>query len=149
MSLKQVTPLLGEPLAEAQGYGLYSARYGNIYTARQLRQLIDRAYGNFSPVEDIWTQPDGSVLDPFRPSVQPGGFAFSVRNAGGSRLASRLRAGDVRDSGRLRLHSGPDRMLECHVKTELSSLSVQASKAVYSIPEKHVFHNLTVMGSRQ
>ncbi|HXT07278.1 MAG TPA: GSCFA domain-containing protein, partial [Roseiarcus sp.] len=36
-------------------YGVYSARYGNVYTARQLRQLIERAYGQFAPVEDIWS----------------------------------------------------------------------------------------------
>ena len=58
------------------GYDLFSARYGNIYTTLQLEQLIDRAYGRFAPVEDIWVGSDGkSVVDPFRPTIQPGGFA--------------------------------------------------------------------------
>lgn len=55
-------------------YGVFSARYGNIYTARQLVQLIERAYTRFSPLEDVWIEADGRVLDPFRPTVQPGGF---------------------------------------------------------------------------
>jgi len=73
--------LVPEVTAEAHGYGLYSARYGNIYTTRQLRQLVDRAYNRFQPHEDVWIEPDGRVLDPFRPSVQPGGFAseFEMR----------------------------------------------------------------------
>jgi GSCFA family len=41
------------------GYGLYSARFGNIYTAAQLAQLIDRAYGHFEPDELAWQ--DGGV----------------------------------------------------------------------------------------
>lgn len=67
-------PIVPEAVREAQGYGLFSARYGNIYTARQLVQLMDRAYGNFAPEEAPWVDPDGSVRDPFRPTVQPGNF---------------------------------------------------------------------------
>lgn len=67
-------PILSREVREAHGYGLFSARYGNIYTARQLRQLIDRAYGRFTPAEAPWVMPDGTVRDPFRPNAQPGGF---------------------------------------------------------------------------
>jgi len=67
-------PVLSAGVAETYGYGVYSARYGNIYTARQLRQLIQRAYGRFTPAEDVWVQ-DGRWFDPFRPAIQPGGFA--------------------------------------------------------------------------
>lgn len=56
------------------GYGLFSARYGNIYTSRQLLQLIQRAYGKFSPCERSWSIGGRSVVDPLRPTVQPGGF---------------------------------------------------------------------------
>lgn len=69
-------PIIPEAAAKAAGYGLYTARYGNIYTTRQLVQLFDRAFGRFEPVEDVWTAPDGlGVVDPFRPTIQPGGFA--------------------------------------------------------------------------
>lgn len=56
-------------------YGVFSARYGNIYTARQLRQLLDRAYGRFDPAERAWRRPDGRWVDPFRPRVEPDGYA--------------------------------------------------------------------------
>lgn len=76
-----VTPLITEvppdlvdaETAAAYQYGVYSARYGNIYTTRQLVQLFDRAYGKFQPIDDVW-ETDGRYFDPYRPSVQPGGF---------------------------------------------------------------------------
>jgi hypothetical protein len=69
-------PIVPAAVAERHGYGQFTARYGNIYTARQLLQLFDRAYGGFAPVEDIWPAPDGArVVDPFRPTIEPGGFA--------------------------------------------------------------------------
>ena len=69
-------PIVPEAAAKAAGYGVYSARYGNIYTTLQLVQLFDRAYGRFVPMEDVWAAPEGTgVVDPFRPTIQPGGFA--------------------------------------------------------------------------
>jgi hypothetical protein len=70
-------PILPPEIADRHGYGLYSARYGNIYTARQLLQLFDRAYGQFMPAEAIWEAPGGGgrVVDPFRPTIEPTGFA--------------------------------------------------------------------------
>lgn len=69
-------PIVPADAAERHGYGQYSARYGNIYTARQLLQLFDRAYGEFAPVEDIWPAPEGCrVVDPFRPTIEPEGYA--------------------------------------------------------------------------
>jgi hypothetical protein len=61
--------------ARANGYGVFSARYGNIYTVRQLLQLFERAHGDFVPVEDSWVRPDGRFADPYRPNVAPAGFA--------------------------------------------------------------------------
>lgn len=56
------------------GYGLFSARYGNIYTARQLLQLFERAYDEFHPVDEAWTREDGRLIDPFRPQISPDGY---------------------------------------------------------------------------
>lgn len=67
-------PVLPAAIRTAHNYGTFSARYGNIYTARQLHQLIERAYGRFIPAEGPWSAEDGSIRDPFRPNVQPGGF---------------------------------------------------------------------------
>jgi hypothetical protein len=67
-------PVLPESIRRANSYGLFSARYGNIYTARQLLQLFERAYGLFKPVDDCWKLADDVFIDPFRPTAQPGGF---------------------------------------------------------------------------
>lgn len=68
-------PILPAEVAEAFHYGRFTARYGNIYTARQLLQLLSRAYGRFEPNEDMWPGENGAFIDPFRPQIQPGGFA--------------------------------------------------------------------------
>lgn len=67
-------PILPQKVRDANNYGLFSCRYGNIYTARQLRQLMERAYGRFEPAEDVWFDAPDMVRDPFRPTTQPGGF---------------------------------------------------------------------------
>lgn len=66
-------PMLPAATAGRFGYGIYSARYGNLYTSRQLLQLLRRAYGRFIPADDVWIN-DGRCHDPFRPGIQPGGF---------------------------------------------------------------------------
>lgn len=50
------------------GYGIFPTRSGNIYTALQLRQWLERAYGRFQPEERVWRR-DGAFVDPFRPQV--------------------------------------------------------------------------------
>jgi len=60
--------------AEARGFYDFSARYGNIYTARQLLQLFDRAFGYFQPLDKAWNRHDGGFCDPFRPRIEPDGF---------------------------------------------------------------------------
>jgi hypothetical protein len=62
----------------ANGYGIYSARYGNVYTSRQLLQLARRALGEFV-LDEVWALPANDkeeirYVDPFRPNLHPGGF---------------------------------------------------------------------------
>lgn len=61
--------------ARERNYGVYSARYGNIYTVRQLLQLLQRVNGEFVPSDDVWARKDGRLVDPFRPQIEPEGFA--------------------------------------------------------------------------
>jgi hypothetical protein len=75
-----LTPMITEwPHAEFAGsaedfhYGVYTARYGNIYTARQMLQLFQRAFGQFAPVDIAWRDKSGAFVDPFRPLI-PEGF---------------------------------------------------------------------------
>ena len=57
----------------AFGYRLFSARYGNVYTTRQLLQLLREASGEFEPREWIWRR-DGRHYDALRPAVEPRGL---------------------------------------------------------------------------
>lgn len=61
--------------ASARNYGVFSARYGNIYTARQLVQLFAEAHGTRVPAERAWRRGDGRFVDPYRPQIEPDGFA--------------------------------------------------------------------------
>jgi hypothetical protein len=60
---------------EQRGFYDFSARYGNIYTARQLLQLFDRAHGFYRPIDRVWPRHGGGFCDPFRPRIEPDGFA--------------------------------------------------------------------------
>jgi len=66
---------LPEAERAAQNYGVFSARFGNIYTTRQLRHLFDAAFGRWAPAEQAWQRPDGRWVDPYRPQVEPAGYA--------------------------------------------------------------------------
>ena len=66
---------MGPDEAARRHYGIFSARYGNVYTARQLLQLVRRAIGTFTPADVAWRRPDGRFVDPFRPQIEPDGFA--------------------------------------------------------------------------
>ena len=63
------------PGALDQHYGVYPARFGELYTVGQLHQLFKRAYGLFDPAEGFWMREDGRFVDPFRPRIQDPGFA--------------------------------------------------------------------------
>lgn len=66
----------GGDAAEAtrRNFGVFSCRYGNLYTARQLLQLFQEAFGERQPEEPVWRRPDGRFVDPFRPQIEPDGF---------------------------------------------------------------------------
>ncbi len=57
-----------------RGYGLFTARFGNVYTVRQANQLLARAFGDWDPDEAPWQERSGRWIDPFRPTVEPSGF---------------------------------------------------------------------------
>lgn len=77
MDLEPAPPALWPANADRLGYGVYSCRYGNIYTTRQLVQLFDEAHDTRRPAEPIWRR-DGRFYDALRPGLQPNGFG-SIR----------------------------------------------------------------------
>ncbi|MDH2092513.1 GSCFA domain-containing protein (plasmid) [Rhizobium oryzihabitans] len=62
-------------LLNKYNYQVYSARYANIYTTRQLLQLIERAYDDRRPLDGWWRLPNGRFVDPLRPTIEPRGFS--------------------------------------------------------------------------
>lgn len=56
------------------GYNLYSARYGNVYFARQLLQILKEAFEGKRFEEPVWRRGD-CYFDAFRPSVEPEGLS--------------------------------------------------------------------------
>ena len=69
----------GEHLPEQErrrhGYGVFSARSGNIYTVAQMRQLLDEALCRRTPLDRELLRPDGRLVDPWRQQIEPDGFA--------------------------------------------------------------------------
>ncbi|MDO5648008.1 GSCFA domain-containing protein [Paracoccus sp. (in: a-proteobacteria)] len=64
---------LSEETARSLGYGLFSARTGNIYTTRMLAQWLSWTISPESQDRDVWGG-DGAFFDPARPQVEPEGF---------------------------------------------------------------------------
>ncbi|WP_430232143.1 GSCFA domain-containing protein [Nitrosomonas communis] len=83
-------PHLSESEATKKNYGIFSARYGNVYTVRQAVQLFDRTFktpnqkkilglfnrnsGPSKQDDHIWMK-GGSYVDAFRPRIEPDGFS--------------------------------------------------------------------------
>lgn len=72
-------PLIPGSKAEELGYGLFPARYGNIYTVRQLVELFEQAIGRREMIEDFAVTGD-TVHDLLRPGAVGPGFS-SVEEA--------------------------------------------------------------------
>ena len=65
-------PGLPDELHQKYGFSMYSARYGNIYTVRQLLQLAQEVAGERKPENYIWEK-NGKYFDALRPAVEPDG----------------------------------------------------------------------------
>jgi|688.fasta_scaffold00938_37 hypothetical protein len=66
-------PGLAENFHHKYGFMMYSARYGNIYTVRQLLQLALEAADEWKPKNWIWEK-NGKYIDGLRPAIEPEGL---------------------------------------------------------------------------
>ena len=69
---EKAPPGLPDELHQKYGFSMYSARYGNIYTVRQLLQLAQEVAGERKPKDYIWEK-NGKYYDGLRPAVEPNG----------------------------------------------------------------------------
>jgi hypothetical protein len=67
-------PGLSIESARKFNYGVFSSRTANIYTTTLLKQWVSWALGDSTPPDEIWQAGD-RFYDPFRPNIEPGGFA--------------------------------------------------------------------------
>lgn len=65
---------LAPEVAARYGYGIFTFRTGNIYTAAALRQWVEAAF-DVKPLDaELWEK-DGRFYDPLRPLIEPNGFS--------------------------------------------------------------------------
>lgn len=91
---------LPEEERRRRGYGVFTARYGNIYTAKQLLDLVQEAFDGRMPHERVWKRDDGRLVDPYRPRIEPDGFGseeelFASREEMLEAVRRMVREGDV------------------------------------------------------
>jgi hypothetical protein len=64
-------------VAKRFNYGIFSFRTGNIYTTAALLQWIKWAFDKETAPSEVWEK-DGRFYDPFRPAIEPNGFASAA-----------------------------------------------------------------------
>lgn len=130
-----------EKLCHRYGYNLFSARYGNIYTARQFRQLVAHALDGETAPTPVW-QRDGRYFDALRPTVEPEGLDHpdDVRHARLEHLRAVKRV--LQDAESIVLTLG---LTECwmDVATGLALPTAPGHIAGDYDPAKVRFHNFT------
>jgi len=132
---------MSDQVASHFGYGTYSARYGNIYSPRQLRQLLEDVIADHADPELVWAKDDGFV-DAMRPAIEPHGLRTIAevllhRRAHLARVRQMLPRTDV-----FIFTLG---LTECWLDRETSRAFPTCPGVVAGTfdPDKHAFHNFT------
>jgi hypothetical protein len=73
LDAEPLPPVIPDAVAQAFGYRLYSARYGNVYTVAQLLQMLREADGEITPALPVWEKA-GRFFDAQRPGIEPDGL---------------------------------------------------------------------------
>ena len=99
MLVEKAPAVLPEKMREQFGYGLFSFRTGNVYTASMLLQWLRWMADPSRMDREIWGEGD-EFHDPVRPSIEPGGFEsvddlFAARDATLSALRRGIEQADV------------------------------------------------------
>lgn len=74
LNAEPAPPRFPEALKPQFQFDVFSARVGNIYTVALLKQWVRWAFGLDQPSAEVWRD-GGRVYDPFRPTIEPDGFA--------------------------------------------------------------------------
>ena len=90
-------PGLSAETIQAFNFDVFSARTGNIYTVGMLEQWVNWATGRAVPPGEVWDK-EGRFHDPFRPAVEPDGFAAADEIEANRQITIRAFAEAIRDS---------------------------------------------------
>ena len=74
LNAEPAPPSANPAVAKEYNYGVFSARTGNIYTTTLLLQWVQWAIGETDVPNEYW-ESQGRFFDPFRPNIEPDGFA--------------------------------------------------------------------------
>jgi hypothetical protein len=137
----------GEGLEAAErqrrNFGVFSARYGNLYTVAQLDQLFDEAMGQREMHEPAWQRPDGRWVDPFRPQTEPDGHATPEAVAAARRAHLDRVAAVFREAELFVFTLGLTEAWRARATGEVFPLAPGVVAGAYD-PERHGFHNYSV-----
>lgn len=71
--VEQAHPLELAAGRDVKDYDSFSARYGNVYSSRQMVELVEQALGERPPIDD-YAEQDGRTYDLLRPNAIAAGF---------------------------------------------------------------------------
>jgi len=74
LNTEPAPPGISDANAKKFNYGVFTARTGNIYTASLLNQWVQWSQDPAKVPGEVWEK-DGRCYDPFRPNIEPNGFA--------------------------------------------------------------------------
>ena len=74
LATEQALTVTSDELKKKYNYGVFTSRTGNIYTTSLLKQWVDWCSHTLPAPTEIWQDGD-RFYDPFRPAVEPNGFA--------------------------------------------------------------------------
>jgi hypothetical protein len=140
-------PESGDDLPETERstrqFGVFSGRYGNLYTVAQLLQLFEEVFEGRARHETAWQRPDGRFVDPYRPQVEPEGFASAaeVTAARVSHLAATRRV--FAESELFIFTLGLTEAWRSRLDQSVFPLAPGVVADSFD-PERHEFHNFTV-----
>lgn len=134
---------LSPELRKHRNFGVFSARYGNLYTVEQLRQLFEEVFDGRSPTEVSWQRPDGRYVDPCRPQIEPDGFADPESVVAERKVHLKNVERVFRESELFIFTLGLTEAWRSRTDGSVFPLAPGVVAGSFD-PQKHAFHNFTV-----
>ncbi|SCL70613.1 GSCFA domain-containing protein [Micromonospora peucetia] len=135
-------PGLTEAERRARHYGAFSFRTGTIYTAATLRQWLAWALADDTGPGEVWCEGD-RFFDPYRPSVEPDGYASAEATLAARRSTLAAIRGAIAEAGCLIFTLGLTEAWRDRATGTVHPVCPGTVRGVFD-PGRHAFHNFTV-----